>query len=67
MLVWNAFDIQKEPQYLFKQPGTIFDIAWKNDTQLAAASESEIYLWSIEQPDTPLKIWRGHENLVENI
>lgn len=49
VLVWNPNQIQnKEPLYTFNQPGQIIDIAWQNDKQLAAASQSEIYLWSIE-------------------
>ena len=49
VLVWNPNQIQnKEPLYTFNQPGQTIDIAWQNDKQLAAASQSEIYLWSIE-------------------
>lgn len=54
VLVWNPSDVQHEALYVLEQPGTIFDIAWQNDTQLAVASQSEIYLWSVETPQAPL-------------
>jgi hypothetical protein len=33
------------------------DIAWQNDRQLAAASGTDIYLWSIDMPKIPKQVW----------
>ena len=55
--VWNPTTLQKDPVYQFNQPGQIIDIAWQNDKFLAAASQSEIYYWTIEATNQPIKIW----------
>ena len=67
VVVWDPTKVNKEPMYTFVQPGTIMDISWQNDRQLAAASGNEIYLWSIDMPKIPKQIWQGHQSCIESI
>lgn len=66
IIVWKPNTISKDPLYQFDQPGQIIDIAWQDDRKLAAASQSEIYLWSIDQKQ-PVRIWQGHQSPIESI
>ena len=44
------------------------EIEWQNAKNVAVAGKSKyIYLWSIDQPRTPLVKWEGHTEVVEQI
>lgn len=44
------------------------EIEWQNAKNVAVAGKSKfIYLWSIDQPRTPLVKWEGHQGEVEQI
>jgi len=67
LLIWNPATVVKEPVHKLPQPGEIVDVVWQSDTCLAAASQQEIYYWSIDRPEEPLMIWEGHQNMLESI
>jgi len=44
------------------------ELEWQNNKNVAVAGRSKfIYLWSIDQPKTPIQTWQGHEEVVEQI
>lgn len=52
---------------VFSQDDTIHDLDWQNSTDLASCSDNHnIYLWSITQ-DQPLRVWKGHRELINSI
>lgn len=44
------------------------EIEWQNSKNVAVAGRSKfIYLWSIDNPKSPIQTWEGHEENVEQI
>jgi len=52
----------------FDQDFNGLEIEWQNNKNVAVAGRSKyIYLWSIDQPKSPIQTWQGHEEVVEQI
>lgn len=44
------------------------EIEWQNSKTVAVAGTSKsIYLWNVDQPDSPKQIWNGHKDEVKQI
>ena len=71
--VWNAEDptknVVKFDHTEMESPNFVCqEIEWKNTKELAVAGQSKnIYLWSVDQPQAPIRKWTGHNNEIKQI